>query len=127
MIDKVKMRGIIVLLGVVAIACGGKESVVNKDGVLTREKMVAVLTEVYLAEEKTNRLGLSRDSAEKVFDLLQVKVFDKTGVPDSVFRKSVNFYLERPKELEEIYTALVDSLNLKEQRANINHTKPAVE
>jgi hypothetical protein len=35
---------------------------------------------------------------------------------DSVFRKSLDYYMARPRTLEHIYTALIDSLNLREQR-----------
>ena len=35
---------------------------------------------------------------------------------DSVFKKSFDYYMDRPKEMELIYTALVDSLSLMEQR-----------
>lgn len=81
--------------------------------------MVYVLTEVYLTEEKVNRLVIPRDSAQQVFESLQGKVFDKTGVPDSLFKVSFDYYMDRPQELEIIYTALVDSLQLKEQRTPI--------
>jgi hypothetical protein len=86
-------------------------------GILSRPQMVSLLTEIYIAEEKVNRLSLRRDSAEVVFKLMEGKVFDKTGISDSVFTASLDYYVDHPKEFELIYTALVDSLQLKEQRA----------
>ena len=77
------------------------------------------LIEIYLAEQKVSRLGLKIDSAEQVFDSLRARGFKKTGVQDSVFKKSFDYYLERPKEMELIYTALVDSLQLMEQRMTL--------
>jgi len=44
------------------------------------------------------------------------RVFEKVGITDSVFRKSLNFYIDHPDVLEGIYTSLIDSLNLREQR-----------
>ena len=121
-------RGIVILLAVAMMSCGNKKGAAGSDGVLNQQEMVKVLTEVYVAEEKVNRLSLSRDSAEEVFTILQSKIFEKTGVPDSVFKKSVNYYLEHPVELEQIYTVLVDSLNLQEQRANVKRANtPPVE
>jgi hypothetical protein len=79
--------------------------------------MVRTLTEIYVVEEKVNRLGLIRDSSEKVFDSLRVRVFRNMPYPDSVFKRSLDYYTDRPKEMEVIYTALVDSLQLREQRA----------
>ena len=86
------------------------------EGILTQPEMVKVLMEVYLDEEKVNRIGLTRDSAEGVFDSLKVRTFVKLNLTDSVFMRSMNYYTDRPKEMEMIYSALVDSLQLREQR-----------
>ena len=87
----------------------------NKD-ILTRKQMVKALTEIYLAEQKINRLGLPRDSAEGEFERFKKRVFEKIEVQDSVFKRSFNYYMDRPRDMEFIFTALVDSLSLMEQR-----------
>lgn len=84
--------------------------------ILSQEEMVKVLGEIYIAEQKVKQLSLGIDSSAFVFDKLDDKVFESTGVPDSVFKKSVNYYIARPKEMETIYSILVDSLQLREQR-----------
>ncbi len=84
--------------------------------------MVNTLLDVYVAEQKIVSLDLLRDSSEFLFKKLNEKVLESKHVPDSVLKKSFEYYLERPKELEKIYTALVDSLNLREQQSN---SKPA--
>lgn len=109
---------VIILAG--AFSCSKKEQA--PEGILGKEEMVKTIQEVLLAEEKVNRLRLSTDSAKKVFTALREKIFEKTGVPDSVFNNSMNYYMDHPKELEQIYTALVDSLNLKEQKASVRPT-----
>ena len=106
-------KGFFVLIALL-FACSGKEKV--PAGVLGQEDMVKVLTDIYLAEQKINKLGLRNDSAQQVFRQMKGKLFERTGIPDSVFKQSLDYYMDRPKELEMIYTALVDSLNLKEQR-----------
>ena len=87
----------------------------NKD-ILTKKQMVKALTEIYLAEQKINRLGLPRDSAEGEFERFKKRVFEKIEVQDSVFKRSFNYYMDRPRDMEFIFTALVDSLSLMEQR-----------
>jgi hypothetical protein len=87
------------------------------EGILSKREMVQVMEELYIAEEKINRLGLSRDSAKHVFTAMEGKVFETAAVDDTVFRKSFDYYMEHPKEMELIYTALVDTLQLREQRA----------
>ena len=87
------------------------------EGILSKAEMVQVMEELYVAEEKVNYLALSRDSAKMVAKVMAVKVFERADVNDSIFKKSFDYYMERPKEMELIYTALVDTLQLREQRA----------
>lgn len=87
--------------------------------VLSSEEMVKVLSELYLTEEKVNKLDLNRDSAALVFSYFNDEVFEKLGTTDSVFRRSMDYYMDRPQEIEKIYAALIDSLNLHEQRLSI--------
>jgi hypothetical protein len=103
-----------VLILLFCISCN--EAVKNDQPILTKAEMVEVLKEIYLTEQKVNRLGLPRDSAEYEFERFKRIVFEKKGVSDSVFKRSFNYYMDRPKEMEMIYTALVDSLSLLEQR-----------
>jgi hypothetical protein len=102
--------GLILLL---AVACGKEE---KPTGVLSEEEMARVMMEIYISEEKINRLNLRRDSAEKIFEAASPIIFDKAGVSDSVFRQSYDYYFKRPKALQRIYTAVVDSLSLREQQ-----------
>ena len=85
--------------------------------VLSQAEMVRVMTEIYIVEDKVNRLAMGPDTSRQIFNKMREKISEKTGVPDSVFLKSLDYYTQDPKQMEQIYTALVDSLNLKEQRA----------
>lgn len=89
------------------------------DYVLDQATMVKTLTDIYVVEEKVRRLSLSTDSTQQVFERLKTKIFEADSIQDSVFRKSLDYYMGRPKELQQIYTALVDSLNLREQRESV--------
>ena len=110
-----------VIIGLFLIGCSGKQA--RPKEVLSTAQMVEMYSEMYLAEEKVNRLALPRDSAEKVFKTIEQKVFEKMKVEDSVFRLSINYYMNHPKEMEQIYTAVVDSLNLREQRTTVKDLK----
>lgn len=101
------------LVAVVLVSCGDGRPA----GILSQQEMVQVLEELYVAEEKVNQLSLSRDSAKQVSRIIHGKIFSDAAVTDSVFRASFDYYMERPRELEKIYTALVDTLQLREQRA----------
>jgi hypothetical protein len=107
--------GIFLSLALV-FSCGKADE--KPDNILSQQEMVKVLAEIYIAEEKVNSLALSRDSAAQVFDLVQERIFDTTGVPDSAFKRSIDYYTDRPLQMEKIYSALVDSLQLREQRSS---------
>jgi len=96
-------------------SCGTKTA--KEQGILSHSEMVNALIDVYITEQKVTVLSLPRDSSAVLFKKLNERVLDSLHVQDSVLKKSYNYYLDRPLELEEIYTALVDSLNLREQRA----------
>ena len=98
----------------VLVSCGKKEEV--PEGILTQDQMVTVLSELYVIEQKISTLGVTRDSLTQIFAAMKGKVFEKAGVSDSVFSQSLDYYGDHPKTLETIYTVLIDSLNLREQR-----------
>ena len=96
-----------------AVSCAEKKP----EGILSKAEMVQIMEELYIMEEKINQLALSRDSAKQVFKVMEERVFESTAVDDTLFRKSFDYYMEHPREMELIYTALVDTLQLREQRA----------
>ena len=100
---------------IIIFSCGKPEEK-KPDYVLSQEEMVKVLAEVYIGEQKIDRLSLHPDSARIVFGTLEKKIFENLNVPDSVFRASVDYYMDHPREMEMIYGVLIDSLQLREQR-----------
>jgi hypothetical protein len=99
------------------LSCAARQEV--PPGVLGRDEMVKILAEILVTEDKVSKLGVASDSAYKVSDLFRARIFEKEGMTDSLFRQSMNYYIEHPKEMQQIYTILVDSLNLREQRASV--------
>jgi hypothetical protein len=116
--DVIAITGVFVVL-LLFFSCRGLDK--DNQPVLTRSQMVKALTEIYISEQRINRLGLPRDSAEVEFRRFKEIIFENIGVSDSVFKRSFNYYMDRPKEMEMIYTALVDSLSLMEQRVESSH------
>lgn len=99
---------------ILSVSCGDNDR--RPADILSEKELIRVMADLYVTEEKVNRLGLRRDSAEQVFHLLHEKTLVTAGIPDSVFRKSMQYYMARPGEMDKIYTALVDTLQLREQR-----------
>jgi hypothetical protein len=107
-----------IFFGLAVVFCSCEKTEERPADILSHEEMVRVLAEVYIAEQKVTNLALGVDSAQAVFEQMKGRVFEAAGVPDSTFKKSFDFYMNRPKELEQIYSVLVDSLQLREQRVS---------
>ena len=106
----------LVLLGVV-ISCGREK---EPPHVLSKDQMVDWMISLYLAESRTTLLPINRDSAYKLFLPYQDSLMHRKNIQDSVLKKSYEYYLHHPSELESIYEAVIDSLSLREQRLREN-------
>jgi hypothetical protein len=88
--------------------------------VLTKEQMVAVLVDIHIAEARANRVALrSYDSIQAYYKKLERDVFVKHKVDSASYRKSFTYYMDHMKHMDEIYAAVVDSLNVKEKVGTI--------
>src|SRR5687768_5161554 len=100
------MKSIIVLTLLFLVFFSCTQEVRKPAGILSKDEMVSVLMELYIAEEKMDKLNFPIDTSKVIFQVMEAKVYEKTGVPDSVFKSSFDYYLDYPKEMELIYTAL---------------------
>lgn len=94
------------------LACGAEK---KPDEVLEEDAMVRILMDIYITEEKVNRLAFTRDSTEKIFPLFKDRIYRNAKINDSIFVRSMEYYLAHPKKLERVYSAVIDSLTLREQ------------
>ncbi len=85
-------------------------------GVLSPPELSKLMVEIYLAEARAAGNGLPRDSAAKYFAPQEQKIFAKAGVSESTIRVTYQYYIDHPQKFEKIYDAVIDSLNLREQK-----------
>ena len=104
----------------VLISCSEK----TPEGILSRKEMAKTLTEFYLKESKINSLHVGHDSAMVLFQYFKQQYSEQNHLGDSVIDKSYRYYLDHPRELDEIYDIIIDSLSLKEQRALVPTSRP---
>ena len=83
---------------------------------ISRDQMVGLMMEIYLAEARTTLMPVVKDSSYHLFIAYQDSLMQRRGVSDSLLRKAYAYYLEHPAELEGIYDTIIDSLSLREQR-----------
>lgn len=107
----------LVLLFIIAsglfLACSKQDS----ESVLNKDDMAAMLVEFYLREARMKTGTINEDSAAVIFAHLRQVFSKKTGFGDSMIDRSYNYYLARPAELQQVYTRVIDTLVLREQRA----------
>jgi Domain of unknown function (DUF4296) len=102
------------LLLILTISCQEKEK--ETKGVLTQTELSAFLIEMYLAEARIDNIPIAKDSAIKLFLPYEEKLMKKFNLADSTLKKTYQYYLDHPKEMELVYDAVIDTLNLREQR-----------
>jgi len=106
----------IIYLLLVFSACGNSE----KDEVLDQNKMVDILIDLHLAEATVENIGLNTDSAASLYKYLEKQVYDSHEISDSLYLRSINYYMENPKQLDRIYSIVVDSLSVREKILDLN-------
>ena len=93
------------------VGCSSKSEEV---GIMNEPEMVEFLIDLHLSEAAVQDIRLKPDSTEVVFAAREKYLLKKHNITDSIFIKSYSYYLEHPDILEEIYTAVIDSLSLRQ-------------
>ncbi len=86
---------------------------------LSEEEMVNVLIDIHLTEGIASSLPIPYDSSQVLYSLLEKEVFVKHQVEDSVFTRSMIYYLQDPAIMDRIYARVVDSLVVRESSGGI--------
>lgn len=97
---------------------GCEENPKPKD-LLSEEEMVNVLIDIHLTEGIASSLPIPYDSSQVLYSLLEQEVFVKHQVQDSVFTRSMIYYLQDPAIMDRIYARVVDSLVVRESSGGI--------
>lgn len=77
--------------------------------------MVKVLVDIHLAEGIASSFPVSYDSSKKLYPMLEQNVYEKHEINDSIFRESFQYYLRDAGKMEELYSRVIDSLNVREK------------
>jgi Domain of unknown function (DUF4296) len=102
------------VLIVLSFSCQKKKD--EAKGILTKTELAAFLIDMYLAEARIDNMPIVKDSAIKLFLPYEEKLLKKYNLADSTLRKTYQYYIDHPKEMEAVYDVVIDTLNLREQR-----------
>lgn len=94
-----------------AVSCANND---KPDELLDKDQMVSIMVDIHLVEGIASSLPISYDSSQKVYPYLEQRVFEKHNIPDSVYLKSLQYYLRDAKLMEELYSRAIDSLTVKQ-------------
>ena len=108
-----KIFWILIILAVVS--CKKEEKL--PEGYMDQSQMVAFLIDLHTAQGAVQNLKLKPDSSAFLFNAFEKKLLNDHNVADSIFYLSYSWYLNHPTEMHDIYTAVVDTLSLRESLA----------
>jgi hypothetical protein len=116
-----KKISICILIGFLLCACQTKD---KPKEVMSQAQLSAFLVDVYLAEARLDQMPKPKDSTMKYFLPFEEKLLKQHGVSDSVVRITYTYYMEHPKELEQVYDVVIDTLMVREGHADIQNNVP---
>ena len=85
---------------------------------LTKEKFISVLQKIHLAEAKfeLNKIN-NKEKAELELNIEYQEIYIEYNINQKDFLKTLNYYLERPEELEIAYSEILE--NLKDRQLSL--------
>ena len=101
-------------------SCAMPEEVKPPVQLLPKEKLVSLLVHLHLLEARVEASHLSQDSARALFQNQQTALLRQNNVSetDSVLPRSYRYYAVNRKDMDEIYKAVIDSLQHREAVLN---------
>jgi hypothetical protein len=94
------------------LSCG---KVQTPPGILEESEMVEILIDIHMAEGLVSTFPIHYDSSAKLYPFLERRVFEKHNIPDSVFEKSLEYYMKDVRVMDRIYDRVIDSLSVREK------------
>lgn len=97
----------------ILLSCGNKENGVDRDvDVLSKKEMIAVLIDMSVLEAHISINFLQPEVYSETMLKSAEVIFDKHKIDEETYLNSLNYYANRPDELNDIYTELIDSLQI---------------
>jgi len=95
------------------VGCNKKEQ--RPPDVLEKQKLASIMVELYLTEARLSSYPIQRDSSLRLFLPREKAILTKANVPDSILRKTYDYYLQHPDDFNDVYDIVIDSLTVMEK------------
>nr|WP_262895147.1 DUF4296 domain-containing protein [Hymenobacter jeongseonensis] len=99
-------------------ACQRPEEAPAPADLLPKEQMISLLTDLHVLEARVESSRLHPDSARALYLSQHKRLLKQSQVTDSAFQRSYRYYGIHGKDLNDIYSAVVDTLNARSRRAD---------
>ena len=104
---------LVIFLFLVWSACSSAK---KPEGVLTQPQLAALLIDIYLAEARLEVMPVAKDSSVRYFVPFEEKLLKTKGISDSTLKQTYSYYFAHPKELEQVYDAVIDTLMVRDKQ-----------
>jgi hypothetical protein len=94
--------------------------------VISKDKMVAVLVDIHLAEASADNRLLNLEQMNAAMATRYDALFKKHGITFNQFKASYDYYLAHADVLSEIYAEVVNELSTRDSKVNANRRLPKV-
>jgi uncharacterized protein YaeQ len=114
------LSGLILFLTVTVLFSGCANEEKPPKNTLSQDQMVAILTDIHLAEARVNKLQLrSLDSSLMIFNQMKSQIWKKYKVDTLAYRESYSYYMTHPQQMTRIYEKVNKRIELREKNNNI--------
>ena len=114
----------LVLLVLVAYSCGEKW-IEKPENLIPEKKMVDILVDIHIGDAIfSTRYITSIDSLELSYKDFYYSALQNHGVSDTLFEKSLLYYVHYSKDYEKMYAKVFDKLSLMEQEFSKEENTP---
>lgn len=87
--------------------------VLSADGVIAKDTMVAIFTDMHLADAAVQVDGLTNDSMQKTYRLYYQQIFNRYKINTQQFNYSLKYYTQHPEEMDAVYLKVIEELGKK--------------
>ena len=87
----------------------------TEQDIIPKHKMVDILIDMHISEEAISELPYEKDTLKALFKMKEFEIFESYSVTEEIYRRSYSHYFFNPKELDNIYQVVIDSLSVYQQ------------
>lgn len=110
-----KTLSFLLLFVLVLVACNSKDKSNDSrpENLIPQEKMARILADIHQAEGIISMEEVSKDSSLLLFTEIENQIFEKYKINKAQFKVSYNWYTSHVKEYKDLYTIVVDTMNVR--------------